>query len=266
MNSAELQQVREEYNAWSVENEHNIMCSYPRSGRNYVSSLLRRLTGRVIQAGIAPPDGMTFSDVFLNVAHLKKWDISGDKGRYVFLVRDPRDCILSAQYHRASRTDENVQELMANRGLIRHSAWQWTEYIDVLMPYKPHIVQYEKLMLRPVETVAGLLEHLSIEPIDDIARIVKEYDITKPDPIDPRTVESMTFNDGLERYRDHCLKWQRDQLMDEESLNIIWDQAGDKMLSFGYTPSGHSADITGRKSEVPLINKLADLQDFNLVP
>ncbi len=55
----------------------------------------------------------------------------------------------------------------------------------------------------------------------------------------PRGFVKTRFRTGDDRYKNHCLKWQRDPLMGQQQLDIIWEEAGEPMQQFGYVEGGH---------------------------
>jgi len=247
MNKAEYERTQAErrFTEWAVVNKHNVMSSYPRSGRNYLSALISKATGRVVVQGVEPLNhGVGLADVFLFVAHLDRWKILGDKGTYILLLRDPRDCILSDMYKREVEGKvETVEELVANRELTANSARMWTDYFSAFLKYGPHIVQYERLCLSPIETLEGILEFLNVVPVEKIPKVIRSRDMVKPDVRELFGFQQVVFASGAERYNAHCLKWQRDPLVGQGFLDTIWGEAGEIMQEYGYLQHGHSVTI-----------------------
>ncbi len=241
MDRAEYEKEKEQFSSWAAENKHNVMSSFPRSGRNYISGVLSQVTGKVIVQGINPQEihHVDFSDVLLFVAHLARWEIRGDKGRYILLIRDPRDAILSRMYHRVAESGESVQDLLNDDALVVHNINVWKDYFRVFLPYEPHVMQYERHCLSPCDSISGILEFLQVDPIEDIMATIRSRDLVNPDPFSLDARVKRDFQSGGERYKAHCLKWQRDPLIPQRFLDIIWTEASELMKRYGYMKDGH---------------------------
>lgn len=245
MNKEEYDRKREQFIEWAASNDHNIMTSFPKSGRNYLAGLIRKASGRIVVAGVNPDvdpsnPGLCFSDVFLYVVHLGIWQVRGDKGRYILLIRDPRDAILSRTYQEAVETVRDPGEVLKSNRWVVNNIRTWVDYFTLFMQYSPHIVQYERLCMSPIETLESIFGFLGLEPVEKVEDVIPMYDMVKPDPMELRKFVRKKFTTGRDRYEVHCLKWQKDSLIDQDFLDNIWREAGDLMESYGYTKQGHS--------------------------
>lgn len=227
---------KEAFSSWAAANEHNIMTSFPKSGRNYLGALIRRASGKRVINGISPIE----PDVFLYMAHRGRWSIRGDKGRYILLIRDPRDAILSRTYTQAIEASESTEHLISREDWLIENIGNWLGYFTEFMQYEPHLVRYESLCLQPATTLSVIFQFLGIEAVEDLGEVIAGNDLRKPDPMEPRGFVPTVFKTGLERYNAHCLKWERDPLVTESYLDIIWREAATVMEEFGYTELGHN--------------------------
>jgi len=236
---AEWDRLNRSFSDWAVSNKHKILTSFPKSGRNYLGDMLRRASDKIIRNGI-PTHENDYSDVFMFVLHRARWEIRSDNAKYILLIRDPRDAILSRSYTEANdRGAYPVSSLLDNEYWVRTNIQEWKNYFHTFLPYECHLVQYEELCMFPVETLTGIFEYLEIEPIADLLSVVKSVDCIKPDPVRETEFEKVDFESGFERYRRHCLKWQRDPYLSAAAisrayLNLIWEEAGDTMEQYGY--------------------------------
>ena len=162
-----------------------------------------------------------YKDVFVFLFHRDRWDILGDKGKYILLIRDPRDAILSRTYMRAQRDSRSVESLFEDSDwMIEQNISEWRRYFETYLQYEPLIVQYEKLCLDPVKVVAEILEFL----VNDIR---------------PDSVKETPSAAGQVSYDQHCMKWKRGNVATESFLSAIWSRLGDIMTQYGYTEDGH---------------------------
>ncbi|MEX0660705.1 MAG: sulfotransferase domain-containing protein [Candidatus Woykebacteria bacterium] len=169
------------------------LISYPKCGRTW----LRLLIGKIIEFEykINSEDPSDLEDVYMVckqnnitipliiVSHddNPQWksaeNIETDKKKYkhkkvVFLVRDPRDVIVSSFYQKKYRKQAykgNIDELIFEEkgGLLSllHFYNVWAKNYSV--PKSFHLVHYEALKKEPFQELRSLLNFLSLEKISD---------------------------------------------------------------------------------------------------
>jgi len=217
--------IRTEFSEWARHNPHNLLISFPRSGRNWLGALLRGASGKMVAPGVldAQPT-YYYKDLFIFMFHRGRWDILGDKGKYILLIRDPRDAILSRTYMRAQAESRSVESLFEDSNwMLELNIDEWRRYFDTYLQYEPLVVQYEKLCLDQAKVVAEILEFL----VNDI----------RPDAVNDEPISAS----GQAHYDEHCMKWKRGSVVPESFLSAIWSRIGDLMTEYGYSEGGYSA-------------------------
>jgi len=231
---------KKDFTAWASVHEHNMLVSFPKSGRNYFGTLLRRASGKIVINGIPEVDDHPYEDVFIFICHRGRWDIVGDQGKYIMLVRDPRDAILSRTYQRSRESSIPVPELLGRKEwLFDENILEWVAYFQILLPHDPLVIQYEHLCLDPEKIVLQTLTFLEATPFQDLSMMIQDSDLIKPDPHKDTEMVKTDFFSGRDRYNAHCLKWQKDPYVTEGYLDAIWTLLGELMEQYGYTETGH---------------------------
>jgi hypothetical protein len=167
------------------------------------------------------------------------------KAKEVFLVRDFRDMAVSIlDFDRKrgypgfgrpdGKSDEDYikDEMRAMTGDLKRS-WE-------TRGERAHLVRYEDMVFRPVETLTSLLEYLEIDasqPTVDMllersAEEVPELPGTSKDPFLVRV--HRTSPDP----KASIGRWQRES--DEPLQELYWEVFGDALEGFGYSRSGYS--------------------------
>lgn len=235
---------KEIFNKWAESHDHNILTSFPKSGRNYLGDLIRRISNLPVINGILPAPGVSYDDIHLYVAHRGIWKIRNNHGNYILLLRDPRDAILSRVYTcLLVETDKTIEHFMKDTEWILSNIKEWLMYFTIFIPYNPLIIQYEHLCLSPFDTLQSIFEFINLPQERDIVSVITEYDLTKPDPLKANDLIPHSFPTGYDRYIDHCLKWQKDPSITPVFLETIWNEAKEIMKQYGYTENGHSLHI-----------------------
>ena len=251
-----MQSAKWEFSEWARDHPHTILVSYPKSGRNWIASLIARSTGkrvmRMHNVVTARDEGpFDYKKCFLYACHRGIWHILGERGRFILLIRDPRDAFLSSAYHRGDEENPAVEDIELRLQDPSWLAWEinnWRTYFDVFPKSNPLLVQYEKCCLYPVETVTAMLQFLHVPRILDIRKVVTIADSIKPDARIPNKFKAFEFATDLDRYNAHCLKWQRDDLADDLFLRTVWTELGDIKLHYGYTETWHDLDKWANES------------------
>ena len=250
MDQETYRRFKKDFTEWSRTHAHNMLVSFPKSGRNYFGALLRRASGKIVVNGIPEVDSHPYEDLFIFICHRGRWDIVGEHGKYILLVRDPRDAILSRTYQRSTESGIDVQNLLQDNGwLYEQNVYEWIRYFDILKPHNPLIIQYERLCLDPGKVVMQTLDFLDVKPVENTDAVVENYDLIKPDPHRYEEMERTSFASGQDRYDRHCLKWQRDDYMTQPVLDATWRILGPLMFDYGYTETGHADTLLSGSNE-----------------
>lgn len=245
---------------WSCVKEGNskytIFVSYPRSGKEWTRQLLNVVGGKVVAQFPHGIGGGNYEDYWYFNEHTVQDDVLGEcksdlikenNLKVMLLLRDPRDVALSRAYWstRWAWTDYTVVTPETVEERVVYTSNHWMASIQAVLNLNPMaVIRYEQLCLYPVETLTEILRCLDNPP----RKVSIEEAIREEDRIKNHSVENgelamelrpQVFNDGLARYKRHCLKWQRDELFTKEHSDIIWNTCRGMMLRFGYTKDGH---------------------------
>lgn len=240
---------------WARENEHTELVSLGRSGREWIWHLLEGITGRPV--GILPEihcfDNYSvtlnnYDDYLLFMIHNGTGQHCPETGKYILLVRDPRDAILSGAYYHPIFLDKNTtpeQLLDPVRGLnwwnFKVDRWEWL--FEVYLPLSPLVIQYEILCLNPRRVLLEIIKFLGAEIVNHMPTVIEELDSTKQHERKGNETIPKAFLSPGERYIDHCLKWQRDPLFTEAHNKRVLNRLADIMLHWGYLPDGHNLNL-----------------------
>lgn len=241
---------------WARENEHTELVSLGRSGREWIWHLLEAITGKPV--GILPEihhfDSCSFTldnydDCSLFMIHNGTGQYCPETGRYILLIRDPRDAILSGAYYHPVILDKttSVEQLLDP---VQGSDWwnykvdRWKWLFNVYLPLSPLVIQYEKLCLDPVNEIVKMIEFLNVSSmVKSVSDVIKELDATKYNARKGNETISKVFDSPKHRYDDHCLKWQRDPLFTDAHNKRVLNRLEDIMLHWGYLPNGHNLNL-----------------------
>lgn len=218
--------MTENYNDWGKDHDHVLQWSFPRSGRVWIS--------RVIAAAIGQSMGVVNFDWRWAVDRSKFDDLPENPwcathgnmqyelfphAKYIWLVRDPRDSFRSLRVF-CDRVGQPKRDWDAKIGhwcrvILQRFIGRLQGLDNVLL------VQFEKMTLYPKRTAR---------------RILNFGGYTMVESFHPPEVC------GWKEYCLHSLKWQRDDILSDKQLDIIWDLLGDWMLGLGYLRRGHDME------------------------
>lgn len=170
--------------------------------------------------------------------------------KVILLIRDPRDIALSDAYRRVffDGTYKMMSSDIVDITVDSTSRW-WGELIAKYIPFKPLIVQYEFLCLYPIPVLETVLQYLGnpdrvMHIMDAVKKVdrIKTYEKCDKDKVSIKPVFNphVEFNDGVSRFTQHCLKWQRDEFFLLEHNETIWQHLKDIMMQYGYTEYGYT--------------------------
>lgn len=242
---------------WAKEHPFVLLVSYPRSGRDWLSWTITSVTGRPIEDPFVA-DG-DYAEYILFKTHGTRKEIreNASGGRYIILIRDPRDCILSDAYRRVVH-DQNCPDVTRMTVSLVEKATDlacqnWPLAVDRYGKYESIIVQYEHLCLFPCQVMEAVFGFIGVPGSDaDVLEAihrrdrVKEHELCHPDPKNVKEVITRAaFPSHQARYEASCLKWQRDSFFRPRFTERLWDKLGDMMARFGYTEHGHDVAMWG---------------------
>jgi hypothetical protein len=166
------------------------------------------------------------------------------KGKEIILVRDFRDvaCSMLAfdakrDYSDFGRPDGKSEEDFIQdevRAMASAMVRSWTSRRD-----RAHLVRYEDIVLRPVETLTGLLTYLELESspqlVEQMRRQAAEEVAELPGATtDPYLVEiHRTIADPNETIG----RWKRES--DALREGLLWNALGESLEEFGYSKTGY---------------------------
>lgn len=157
------------------------------------------------------------------------------KAREIILVRDFRDMLSSINAFNAKRgglgfgrkrvlTDEEYVEQLGQRGIRNlHQAW-------IARREKVHLMRYEDIILKPMETVRSMLQYLSLEHSDDtITKMLSA--VTAIDDKEER--ERTEAHKTSKSPEDSIGRWKKDLSPSVQSL--CKKEFGHILEDFGYS-------------------------------
>lgn len=247
------------FNSWAENNQCTVMISYPRSGREWIWRLMNQITGLPVVEIYADTEYEYSKYAYFFWHGYWHQQFISEKARsnikVVQLIRDPRDCVLSAAYRRITHGLRHVMDI----SLVDESTADccdpekgFTARFGEYMGFNVvETIQYERLCLSPVGEIQKLLDCINVTaqyPTDlsvkkmDSHRWIEFVEAGKNEDNVKLRVEKADYRTGSERYEDHCLKWKVDDLFRRRHRRAIWESCKDKMEMFGYTEIGHDLE------------------------
>ena len=171
-------------------------------------------------------------------------ELYGGELSEVFLVRDPRDILVSRlsfmaktgrqQFEREVATDDEdyarrqfSEELKDFLNLWKHTGNQAT------------LLRYEELIRAPERTLTSLFEHLRIEA--DAVTVAQVIEVARRLTPERQETHKTARDDSASVGR-----WRRD--LDETLLSACEDGLGDALIELGYRPSLQGGDVASQAS------------------
>ena len=240
---------REAFWEWAKENPHTMQISFPRSGRHWFQSILRDVTGCKIE-GIGRVQPEDHGDILCYTDHGGTWKVAPENGKYILLVRDPRDAILSYcmlhvwdQGGHKEITEEEGLALLDRVKYMQGWTRNWRDLLTIYQPLQTLIVYYERTLLYPQAEVSRVCKFLGVPLVRDPLEVMQARDVYKDDITKSKGYRQETFATGVQRYQAHCLKWRRCPAFLERHVPEIWSRIGDAMVHHGYVEEGHSTNL-----------------------
>ena len=133
----------------------------------------------------------------------------------LFLVRDPRDVIVSAYFHATRHKKSFSGDMAAFLDEPKYGMAALTSYLNgwaAGLEGRPHhLISYEHMLAEPMSTVAGILAFLSVEPQPDMLA---------------RAVAAAQFDRMRDKERDGGIPGHDYDRSDDQSLRMRSGKAG----------------------------------------
>ncbi|WP_150291993.1 sulfotransferase domain-containing protein [Sphingobium estronivorans] len=228
------------------------LVSYPKSGRTWLRYLLSCYLAESAQLGFEPDLTSTFRvlpnfdrdpvrgiDAFVGrssdaalplilVSHLPYRERLFLDRPVLFLVRDPRDVIVSAYFHATRHKKTFAGDIAAFLNEPKYGLAALTGYLngwaDGLAGRPHHLISYEHMLAQPAPTVAGILSFLGVEPEGDLVA---------------RAVAAAQFDRMRDKERDGGIPGHDYDRNDDQSLRMRSGKAG----TFGELLNADQADL-----------------------
>jgi len=155
--------------------------------------------------------------------------------KYIILIRDPRDVMLSWCRIDIPRSGgdlssiEVASDFWTEETLIAKLG-NWLFFPTLLQQPNCLAIQYERMCLNPITELIRVGKFLGISPTADLDAVVKRTDLAD-------------FESGIDRYNMQFLKCQHDPFFPKDWNGIILDHVGDEMAQWGYFPDRHGDAI-----------------------
>ena len=168
------------------------------------------------------------------------WPAFDDRLKYVFIMRDPRDAILSSIKFRDG---------LWHKYFWDHQCDWYRHIVESFLRLNAIFIQYERVCLYPAQELNRIIEFARLQFIDGneyrLLDVIKNSDGKQYES--NKYISRLTPMTSYDRYEVHCLKWKRDErFLREEYHVMIWAKLKDIMLPFGYTFDGHSTNLLTR--------------------
>ena len=227
------------------------LVSYPKSGRTWLRYLLSCYFAESAGLGFEPDLTSTFSvlpnfdrdpvrgiDAFVGrgeadlplilVSHLPYRDRLFLDRPVLFLVRDPRDVIVSAYFHATRHKKSFAGDMAAFLDEPKYGLAALTRYLngwaEGLAGRPHHLISYEHMLAEPGITVAGILCFLGVQPQPDIL---------------VRAIAAAQFDRMQDKERDGGIPGHDYDRNDDQSMRMRSGKAG----SFAEWLSAEQADM-----------------------
>lgn len=223
------------FQKWVDENpdQYTVQVSYPRSGRHWIRAMIDMCIFDKVRP-LRWIDNIHKDAKYLAV-HPMVWPEFDDRLKYVFVMRDPRDVILSAIKFRDG---------LWHKYFWDHQCDWYRHIVESFLRLNTIFIQYERMCLYPEWELNRIIKFacLNIMSKDRVLDSIRHSG--------GRQYESGTESRSYppdDRYKAYCLKWQKDERFLREEYHImIWAKLKDIMLPFGYTYEGHATNLLTR--------------------
>jgi Sulfotransferase domain len=243
------------------------LVTYPRSGTTWISCVAAELLFQISPKSLTEIDSIVpcvhalpeksavpAASRYLVKSHFPLNEVppSGEYRRVIYMVRDPRDVMLS--YHRYSRFLSNYQGDLKEfamdwvAGRIWPCSWQehvnsWLAPRSRVAPFELTVLRYEDFIADPVGQTAVLTKVLGVDV--GRARIEEIVADTSPDSMREREIKG---NSGISPELNFigpakAGNWKQLQSRDDrDAISILEEFACDAMRRAGYASSTRAMD------------------------
>ncbi|WP_313804077.1 sulfotransferase domain-containing protein [Sphingobium sp.] len=228
------------------------LVSYPKSGRTWLRYLLSCYFAESARLGFEPDLTSTFRvlpnfdrdpvrgiDAFVGrtgdaalplilVSHLPYRERLFLNRPVLFLIRDPRDVIVSAYFHATRHKKSFAGDMAAFLDEPKYGLAALTGYLNSwaagLAGRPHHLISYEHMLGQPMPTIAGILSFLGVKAEGDVLA---------------RAVAAAQFDRMRDKERDGGIPGHDYDRQDDQSLRMRSGKAG----TFGQWMSPGQADL-----------------------
>lgn len=235
----QIEQAYSLFQEWVDENpdQYTVQVSYPRSGRHWIQAMLDCCIFDKIRPLRWIED--EHKDAKYLSVHPMVWPKFDDRLKYVFVMRDPRDVILSSIKFRDG---------LWHKYFWDHQCDWYRHIVESFLRLNALFIRYERVCLYPEWELNRIIEFANLEVMQ--GRLLDSIRHSDGKQYESGEYEQLINQHGFRgnrRYSSRCLKWQRDKRFLEEEYHImIWAKLKDIMLPFGYTYEGHSTNLLTR--------------------
>jgi len=240
-----------EFVAWAQLNECVVQISYPRSGREWLYRLIEEITGkptmRIFDTSTRPYEDYAY--FYWHGHHYKNYMTTKAMKniRFMQLVRDPRDCVISDAYRRVTVDADARMSRQVVLDAMELLLDPERGYANRINTFGGLVFQYERLCLSPIVELQAILDHIEAEirvPMDLAVKNnshLKTVTVGNSGVVEVHT-QSKHFRTGIERYQNCCLKWKRDPLFTEADNMATYPVIEHILSDMGYTKEGHDLE------------------------
>jgi len=234
--------------AWAEHNKCVVQISYPRSGREWLYHLIEEITDKPTMRIFDTPKRQyeDYAYFYWHGHHYKEIMTTQAMRtiRFIQLVRDPRDCMISDAYRRVTADIDarmSRKVVLAARELLLDPERGYSIRMNT---FGGRLFQYERLCLSPIAELQSILDWIEAEVRVPIDLAVKNNTRRKTNiigengKVEVHTTEKL-FRTGIERYQNYCLKWKADPLFTDEDNEKICYILQNVLPGLGYTKDGH---------------------------
>jgi len=210
------------YNIYTAKYKHFFQASCPRSGMRTLAYHISEVCNIPVSNLLSFNEREYIPNLYV-YGHIinKPWDRIrlGNNAKYVHIIRDPRDVLLSTILLAPAVPIEMIDgwPVFDNIDDYKWFGNTWNQYMNHPYLKKAFAVYYEMLCSSPLETVTSLADYIGCNMVNN--------------------------NISVLPYSEQCLKWQREPRLNKQGMELLWDECHEYMEPLGYTKDGHDLEL-----------------------